>query len=61
VNRSGTSPWGDDPGLGQSFGSVFADPRHALMQALDTLPQVLADLADTLRQTSRTFAAWDML
>jgi hypothetical protein len=31
------------------------------MQALDTLPQVLADLADTLRQTSRTFAAWDML
>jgi uncharacterized protein YukE len=59
VNRSRAAPWGDDPGLGQSFGSVFADPRHALLQAMDTLPEVLGDLADTLRQTSRTFADAD--
>jgi uncharacterized protein YukE len=59
VSQSGPTAWGDDPGLGQSFGSVFANPRHALLQAMDTLPEVLGDLADTLRQTSRTFAAAD--
>jgi uncharacterized protein YukE len=59
VNRSGPAPWGNDPGLGQSFGSVFADPRQALQQAMDTLPGVLSGLADTLRQTSQTFAAAD--
>lgn len=59
VNRSGSAPWGDDPGLGQSFGSVFADPRHVLLQAMDTLPEVLGNLADTLRQTIQTFAAGD--
>ncbi|WP_142392670.1 hypothetical protein [Mycobacterium sp. 3519A] len=59
VNRSGPAPWGDDPGLGQSFGSVFADPRHSLVQAIDALPEVLGDLADTLRQTSATFAEAD--
>jgi uncharacterized protein YukE len=59
VNRSGPAPWGDDPGLGLSFGSVFADPRHALLQAMDTLPGLLGDLADTLRQTSSTFTDAD--
>ena len=59
LNRSGPAPWGDDPGLGQGFGSVFADPRHALLQAVDTLPGVLGELADTLRQTSRTFTEGD--
>jgi uncharacterized protein YukE len=59
VNRSGSAPWGDDPALGQSFGSAFAGPRQALQQAMDTLPGVLGGLADTLRQTSQSFAAVD--
>jgi uncharacterized protein YukE len=59
VNESGPAPWGDDPGLGQSFGSVFADPRRAVQQAMNALPGVLGGLADTLRQTSQTFAAVD--
>jgi len=59
VSRSGSAPWGDDPALGQSFGSAFAGPREALQQAMDTLPGVLGGLADTLRQTSQSFAAVD--
>ncbi|MFI6759093.1 type VII secretion target [Micromonospora sp. NPDC050417] len=55
VDRSGPTPWGDDPGLGQSFGSVFAEPRQALIKAMEELPEVLRDMADKLRQTSRTF------
>ncbi|MFE6894447.1 hypothetical protein [Streptomyces sp. NPDC057694] len=49
VRRSGPAPWGDDPALGQTFGSVFADPRDALFQALQGLPQVLRNIAEDLR------------
>ena len=56
LGRSGPAPWGDDPGLGQSFESVFARPREALVQDLEKVPEVLRDLADRLQESSRTFA-----
>ncbi|HET6500298.1 MAG TPA: hypothetical protein VFG87_05985 [Amycolatopsis sp.] len=59
MDSSPTPPWGDDPGLGQSFGSVFAEPRQALAQALKTVPEVLRELGEALQQTSRTFADTD--
>ncbi|RKE10581.1 excreted virulence factor EspC (type VII ESX diderm) [Catellatospora citrea] len=55
VYRSGPTPWGDDPGLGQSFETVFAEPRHALIQAMEKLPEVLRDMADKLQQASQAF------
>lgn len=55
LSRCGPTPWGDDPGLGQSFGSVFADPRHALAEAVETLPVILRGLANDLRRTSQAF------
>ncbi|MFE6904694.1 hypothetical protein ACFVFJ_49570 [Streptomyces sp. NPDC057717] len=48
VHRSGPAPWGDDPALGQTFGTVFAEPRDALVQAVQGLPQVLRNIADNL-------------
>ncbi|MGW2282322.1 hypothetical protein [Streptomyces sp. NPDC001770] len=48
VRRSGPAPWGDDPALGQAFGSVFAEPRDALFHAVQALPQVLRNIADNL-------------
>jgi hypothetical protein len=60
VNRSGSAPWGDDPGLGQSFGSVFADPRTTLLQVMDALPELLGTVADVLQQASKAFAALDV-
>ncbi|MGW1467842.1 hypothetical protein ACWCPT_26260 [Streptomyces sp. NPDC002308] len=48
VQRSGPAPWGDDPALGQTFGSVFAEPRDALFHAVQALPQVLRNIADNL-------------
>jgi uncharacterized protein YukE len=59
LDRSGPAPWGDDPGLGQSFGSAFAGPRDTLRQAMNTLPKVLGDLAGTLQQTRRAFTDVD--
>jgi hypothetical protein len=55
LGRGGPIPWGDDPGLGDSFGSVFADPRHALAEAVETLPAVLRGLVEDLRRVSQAF------
>jgi hypothetical protein len=55
VQRSGSAPWGDDPGLGQAFGDVFAGPRGDLVQTVLELPSVLDDLADSLDMTRRGF------
>ncbi|MGW7674260.1 hypothetical protein ACWGJX_45580 [Streptomyces sp. NPDC054775] len=55
VQRSGGAPWGDDPGLGQAFGGVFAGPRGALAQTVEELPAVLDGLADALDVTRRGF------
>lgn len=57
LGRSGPEPWGDDPSLGQSFGSVFAEPRQTLVHAIETLPPVLHGLVNQLQQTSSAFAA----
>jgi hypothetical protein len=46
--RSGPAPWGDDPALGQAFGSVFAGPRAVLLQAVEGLPGMVQQFADTL-------------
>ncbi len=56
LGRSGPEPWGDDPSLGQSFGSVFAEPRQSLVHAIETLPTVLHGLVDQLQQTTKAFA-----
>ncbi|WP_157849407.1 hypothetical protein [Streptomyces violaceorubidus] len=48
VQRSGAAPWGDDPALGQTFGSLFAEPRDALTQAVPGLQQVLRSMAENL-------------
>ncbi|MGW7574830.1 hypothetical protein [Streptomyces sp. NPDC054765] len=55
VQRSGAAPWGDDPALGQAFGSVFAEPRNALVQAVEGLPQVLRNIADNLSAMNTDF------
>ncbi|MFI5635618.1 hypothetical protein ACIA8E_41125 [Streptomyces sp. NPDC051664] len=55
VQRSGAAPWGDDPGLGQAFGGVFAGPRGDLVQTVLELPSVLDGLADSLDVTRRGF------
>ena len=59
LGRSGPEPWGDDPSLGQSFGSVFAEQRQSLVHAVETLPVVLRGLVDQLQQTSMAFVAAD--
>ncbi len=55
VHRSGPALWGDDPALGQTFGAVFAQPREALFQAVQGLPQVLRNIADNLSATETAF------
>jgi hypothetical protein len=55
VQRSGLAPWGDDPALGQTFGSVFAEPRGALVQAVQGLPQLLRNIADNLSAMNTGF------
>ncbi|MGW7673795.1 hypothetical protein ACWGJX_43010 [Streptomyces sp. NPDC054775] len=54
--RSGSAPWGDDPGLGQAFGAVFAGPRTSLAETVRELPSLFEQLADNLDATRRTFA-----
>jgi hypothetical protein len=56
VSRSGAAPWGDDPGLGQAFGGVFAEPRNNLVEAVQKLPTVLQQMADNLTATQGVFA-----
>ena len=56
VQRSGPAPWGDDPGLGQSFGLVFAEPRQALVSTIGKLAVVLQEVAEKLEQTKQVFA-----
>ncbi|GAA4263669.1 hypothetical protein [Dactylosporangium darangshiense] len=55
VQHCGATPWGDDAGLGQAFGSVFAQPRQALVQTIQILPEVVQDLADMLNRALVTF------
>ncbi|MGW0298796.1 hypothetical protein ACWDYK_19090 [Streptomyces anthocyanicus] len=55
VHRSGPAPWGNDPALGQTFGTVFAEPRDALFQAVQGLPRVLRSIADSLRAVDTAF------
>lgn len=56
MSRSGSAPWGDDPGLGQAFGAVFAGPRAGLAETVRELPSLFEQLADDLDTTRRTFA-----
>ncbi|MFB7293295.1 hypothetical protein [Actinacidiphila glaucinigra] len=55
VHASGPAPWGDDPALGQTFGSVFAEPREILVQAVQGMPQVLRNIADNLAAMDRSY------
>nr|BFD87812.1 hypothetical protein StreXyl84_72130 [Streptomyces sp. Xyl84] len=57
VHRSGPAPWGDDPALGQAFGSVFAEPRDALFHAVQGLPKVLRNIASDLSAMDTRFHA----
>ncbi|MFB7504704.1 hypothetical protein [Streptomyces broussonetiae] len=54
--RSGPTPWGDDPGLGQAFGDAFAQPRAGLVNTVQELPALLQQLADNLDASRRLFA-----
>ncbi|MEV6028357.1 hypothetical protein [Streptomyces sp. NPDC052036] len=54
--RSGPTPWGDDPGLGQAFGDAFAQPRASLVNMVQELPTLFQQLADNLDATRRVFA-----
>jgi hypothetical protein len=56
TSRSGAAPWGDDPGLGQAFGAVFAGPRTSLAETVRELPSLFEQLADNLEATQRGFA-----
>jgi hypothetical protein len=55
VQQAGNAPWGDDPGLGQTFASVFAEPRQALVETMQKLPEVLTQLVDDLTRAQHNF------
>ncbi|MFD6534384.1 hypothetical protein [Streptomyces sp. NPDC060184] len=55
VDRSGRAPWGDDPALGQTFGSLFAEPRDALVRCARELPEVFRNVAEKLGSASASF------
>jgi uncharacterized protein YukE len=55
VRQAGPAPWGDDTEIGQTFGQSFAQPAEQLREAVQQLPEVLRQLADSLQRAHTGF------